>query len=491
VQVIGFDWTYRYLNAAAAAHGQRGVTDLVGRTMMSCYPGIERTPVFAVLRRVMQTRQPERLRNEFTYPSGESRWFDLVVEPVADGICVLSIDVTDEHHSAERRRILEGQLQQAQKMEALGQLAGGIAHDFNNLLTQILGYCELLGESLGSDPRAADVLEIRKASDHAAALTRGLLAFSRKQMPELRVLELNAIILAAARLLERLVGEPIDLDVRLDPALGCIRADPSHITQLLMNLAANARDAMPDGGKLTIETRNVELDEEYRATHLDAAPGRYVQLAVADTGHGMTPDVQAHLFEPFFTTKGAGKGTGLGLASVHGIVKQSGGSIWVYSEPGRGTTFKVHLPRVDATPDAPAPPEPEPPQALPATVLIVEDNEALRALATRILARDAYEVLAAGSAGEARRVAGAHDGPIDLLLADVVMPGQSGPSLARELLKVRPAMAVVHMSGYTDDAVVRHGIVDGAVTFVQKPFTPDTLLRKVREALARARSRSD
>jgi signal transduction histidine kinase/ActR/RegA family two-component response regulator len=490
VQIIAFDWTYRYLNGAAARHGQRDVKDLVGRTMMACYPGIEHTPVFATMRRVMDSRQAERVRNEFTYPSGESRWFDLVIEPSPEGICVLSIDVTDEHHAAERQRALDAQLQQAQKMEALGQLAGGIAHDFNNLLTQILGYCDLLTDSLGEDPRAADVREVRKASDHAAALTRDLLAFSRKQVPELRVLDLNAVISDSARMLARLLGETIDMDVRLNPALGRIKADPTHVNQILMNLVANARDAMPDGGKLTVETRNTELDEEYRSTHLDARPGRYVQLAVTDTGQGMTPEVQAHLFEPFFTTKAIGKGTGLGLASVHGIVKQSGGNIWVYSEPGRGTTFKVHLPRVDDAVESPAPPD-EPPSVTPATVLIVEDNEALLALATRILERDRYDVLAAGSGDEALRIAGTHPGPIDLLLADVVMPGRSGPALAQEILQARPGLAVVHMSGYTDDAVVRHGIVDAAVTFVQKPFTPDGLLRKVREALARVRSRAD
>ncbi|HUF48690.1 MAG TPA: ATP-binding protein [Vicinamibacterales bacterium] len=490
VQVVGYDWTYRYVNAAAARHGQRTVDELVGRTMMACYPGIETTPVFAALQRVMSSRRREQVRNEFHFPGGDSRWFDLVIQPVSDGVCVLSIDVTDEHLGAERQRRIEAQLQQAQKMEALGQLAGGIAHDFNNLLTEIIGYCDLAIDAVGEHPVTGDLSEIRRAGEQAAALTRDLLAFSRKQLPELRVLDLNGVISDAGRMLKRIVGEQVDIDLRLAPDLAAVRADRAHIGQLLMNLVANARDAMPDGGKLTIETRNVELDADYVASHLQSAPGRHVQLAVTDTGMGMAPDVQAHLFEPFFTTKEVGRGTGLGLASVHGIVKQSGGNIWVYSEPGRGTTFKIHLPCAEGRPE-PTPAEPvDEPAPVATTVLVVEDNPALQALTGRVLERDGCTVLVAASGEEARAVAAAHDGRIDLLLCDVVLPGEGGPAIARALLASRPDMAVLHMSGYTDDAVVRHGVVDGTVAFIQKPFTPDRLIRKVRDTLRGTRSAS-
>jgi CheY-like chemotaxis protein len=303
------------------------------------------------------------------------------------------------------------------------------------------------------------------------------------------VLDLNAVIEDAARMLRRVVGEPVDVTLRLEPGLDAVRADPAQITQVLMNLAANARDAMPSGGSLAIETRNVVLDEAYTATHLSVVPGRYVQLAVADTGIGMPPEVQEHLFEPFFTTKEVGKGTGLGLAGVHGIVSSCGGNIWVYSEVGRGTTFKIHLPAVDAGAEPQAKDTPVRTAAAPATVLLVEDNAPLLELAARILRRGGYEVLPAGSATEARRIASEHPGHIHLLLADVVMPGEGGPALARELTQGRPDMRVMHMSGYTDDAVVRRGIVNSEVVFVEKPFTPERLLQKASEALARPAAR--
>jgi PAS domain S-box-containing protein len=388
---------------------------------------------------------------------------------------------------------LERQLRHTQKMDAIGQLAGGMAHDFNNLLTAIFGYCDLLLNDIpSSDARRGDVEEIRKAASAAASLTDRLLAFSRKQIIEPKVLDLNGVVGDMGRLLQRVIGEDVEMELHLSPRLGRVKADPHQIGQVLMNLVVNARDAMPQGGKLTITTDDITLDDTYARTHVGAVPGPHVMLAVSDTGSGMSAEVQGRLFEPFFTTKPAGKGTGLGLASVYGIVKQSGGNIWVYSEVGHGTTFKVYLPLVDATADeampmsrTPQPPAPPPAMsANGATILLVEDNPSLEQIARRILKRYGYSVLSAPSAEEAVRVSRTHAGAIDLLLTDVVMPGQSGPSLATLLTTERPEMRVLHMSGYTDDAVVRHGALSGTAAFLQKPFTPEGLSRKVEEVLS-------
>jgi PAS domain S-box-containing protein len=391
------------------------------------------------------------------------------------------------------RAVLERELHHAQKMDAIGQLAGGMAHDFNNLLTAIFGYCDLLLNDIpATDSRRGDVEEIKKAATAAASLTDRLLAFSRKQIIEPKVLDLNAVVGDMGRLLQRVIGEDVEMELNLAPTLGRVKADPHQIGQVLMNLVVNARDAMPQGGKLTITTDNIALDDTYARMHAGVVPGPHVMIAVSDTGTGMSTEIQGRLFEPFFTTKPAGKGTGLGLASVYGIVKQSGGNIWVYSEVGHGTTFKVYLPLVDATADEAVPAAVSPPPAAPppavstngATILLVEDNPSLEQIARRILKRYGYTVLSAPSAEEAVRVSRGHVGAIDLLLTDVVMPGQSGPSLATLLTTERPAMRVLHMSGYTDDAVVRHGALSGTAAFLQKPFTPEGLSRKVREVLS-------
>ena len=387
------------------------------------------------------------------------------------------------------RLSLEQQLRQAQKMEAVGRLAGGVAHDFNNILTAITGYADLLLEDLGSDdPQRQDVAEIRKAADRAAGLTRQLLAFSRQQVMQAQVLDLNALVADTQSMLGRLLGEDVALATKLDPALGAVRADPGQLEQVLMNLAVNARDAMPNGGKLTIETANAELDESYTREHFPARPGPYVMLAVSDTGTGMSAEVQSHLFEPFFTTKEKGKGTGLGLATVYGIVKQSGGYVWVYTEPGHGTTFKIYLPRVDAAPA----PRVSGVQASPVedgteTVLLAEDETAVRAVARHTLQRHGYTVLEAPSAEAALDLAQRHSGPIHLLLTDVVMPGMSGRALALRLSELRPELRVIYMSGYPEEAITRHGVLERGFTYVQKPFTPEGLARKVREVLDGAR----
>jgi len=388
------------------------------------------------------------------------------------------VDITE-------RKALEMQLLQAQKMEAVGQLAGGVAHDFNNVLTAIAGYAELLREDLPSeDARRGDAEEIIRATERAAALTRQLLAFSRRQVLAPRVLDLNTVVASVDNMLRRLIAADVELRTALAPELGAVRADPGQLEQVIMNLVVNARDAMPRGGKLTIETANAELDESYALEHPAVMAGPYVMLAVSDSGVGMDAVTQARIFEPFFTTKEKGKGTGLGLATVYGIVKQSGGNIWLYSEPGRGTTFKIYLPRVDQPIELPAPTPAarETPRGTE-TVLLVEDDEAVRALARKMLAAHGYTVLAAPSGANALELAASHAGPIHLLVTDVVLPGISGRELAARFESVRPGLKVLYTSGYTDEAVVHHGVLDAGIAFLQKPFTSGALARKVRETL--------
>jgi two-component system cell cycle sensor histidine kinase/response regulator CckA len=385
---------------------------------------------------------------------------------------------------ATERIRLEGQLRQGQKMEAIGRLAGGIAHDFNNLLTVIIGYSDLLFDQVApGTAMAADLGEIRQAAASAAGLTRQLLAFSRKQILQPQVLDLNGIVARMNGLLRRLIGEDISLRTRLTTPLDRVRADPGQIEQIIMNLALNARDAMPQGGTLTIETANAELDAEWLSRSPEAAAGPYVMLAISDTGIGMDPTVQAHLFEPFFTTKERGQGTGLGLATVYGIVKQSGGSIFVYSEPDRGTVFKIFLPRTEQLAESPKAAPPAPRALGTETVLLVEDQPEVRAVTGNTLARQGYNVLAAGSGAEALALAENHRGDIHLLLTDVVMPGMSGRDLAQRLEVLRPAIRVIYTSGYTDDTIVHHEILDPGITFIQKPFTPYALLRTIRGVL--------
>jgi PAS domain S-box-containing protein len=400
----------------------------------------------------------------------------------ADGVIThfvaVARDITERHR-------LEEQLRQSQKMEAIGKLAGGIAHDFNNLLTVITGYSELLLGQMQPDSRARkNAEEIRKAAFRAAGLTHQLLAFSRRQMLTPKVLNLNAVVMDLEPMLRRLIGEDIELKIVPGPALGQVKADPSQIEQIVLNLVVNARDAMPRGGHLTIETANVEFSEAYAGRHGTLQSGAYVLVAVSDTGCGMDADTQSRVFEPFFTTKELGKGTGLGLATVYGIVKQSDGYVWVYSEPRLGTTFKIYLPRITHEPDRGVMEAERPP--LPrgtGTILLVEDEEVIRELVGGILTENGYTVLTASHSDEAFRLSGRHEGPIHLMVTDVVMPGMSGRELAERLASLRPKMKVLYISGYTDDAVIRHGVKVESMPFLQKPFTPDVLLRKVRETL--------
>ncbi len=393
-------------------------------------------------------------------------------------------EIDDRRLAEEALRQSEEQLRQSQKMEAIGRLAGGVAHDFNNLLTAILGYSQLMGARLDPrDPLRGHASEIEKAAERASGLTRQLLAFSRKQVLAPKVLDLNAVVSAMTGMLRRLIGEDVSFVAKPAPELGCVSADPGQIEQVLMNLVVNARDAMPDGGKLTVETADVVLDEPYARRHDGVTPGRYVMFSVSDTGVGMDAATRSRIFEPFFTTKGSGKGTGLGLSTVYGIVKQSGGTIHVYSEPGRGSTFKVYLPRVEKAAEALEARQATDSPRGTETILLVEDEDVVRDLAREILEMHGYTVLEAPHPGEAILICERHGGPIHLMVSDVVMPKLSGPDLHARVAPLRPGMKVLFTSGYTDGALTHDGVLSADMAFISKPFSPDALARKVREVL--------
>ncbi len=483
------DWNGRFVlvNQATAQVYGTTVESLVGKTDADFNPNVEEIAHFLRHDRdVMSSGQPKIIAEEpVTNPTtGATRWFQTIKVPLrspAEGTATL-LGVATE--ITERKR-LEEQLLQSQKMEAVGQLAGGVAHDFNNILTAIVGYTDLLAAELASNVRQLeDLEEIRKAARRAAALTRQLLAFSRKQVLEPRIIDVNSVVLNLDKMLRSLISENIELKTDLADNLGAARADPNQIEQVIMNLAINARDAMPDGGTVTIETGNVTLDDAYAAQHVSVIPGEYVMLAVSDTGCGMDEKTQSRIFEPFFTTKPAGRGTGLGLSTVYGIVKQTGGNIWLYSEPGKGTTFKIYLPAIAALPEdigkvAPA----EAPRRGAGTVLVVEDDEQLRRLTHRALDAQGYTVLVADRGATALDIARRHKGEIDLLLTDVIMPDTNGRKLAETIQAARPGMRVLYMSGYPDGAIASHGMLEPGVAYLAKPFTTDAITRRVREVL--------
>jgi two-component system cell cycle sensor histidine kinase/response regulator CckA len=400
-------------------------------------------------------------------------------------------DITERRRTEEALRKSEEQLRQWQRVEAIGRLAGGVAHDFNNLLMTIKGCSELLlGAFDRRDPRREEVDEILKAADRATSLTRQLLAFGRRQVLQPQVLDLNAVVMNMDKMLRRLIGEDVQLITCLDSNLWSVKVDPGMIEQVIMNLAVNSRDAMPSGGKLTIETTNVTHDENYASHHVSVKPGFYVMLAISDTGCGMDKETQSHLFEPFFTTKETGKGTGLGLSTVYGIIKQSGGNVWAYSEPGLGTTFKIYLPQVEKGAKAYRP-RLKPKEAGAAggteTILLVEDEEAVRSMVSKVLQNRGYTVLEARHGNEAVEVSERYEGSINLMVTDVIMPQMSGRELAERLTTLRPKMHVLYMSGYPDNTIVQHGVLEPGTSFLQKPFTISALEAKVREILDGAR----
>ncbi|MBI4424046.1 MAG: response regulator [Elusimicrobia bacterium] len=396
----------------------------------------------------------------------------------------LRSEIQERQRIEQEKEKLQVQFIQAQKMEAVGRLAGGIAHDFNNLLTAIMGYSAFLLQKLPKgDPSREDVEEISKAGDRAAGLTRQLLAFSRQQVLQPRPLNVNAVVTGIESMLRRILGEDVEMTLHLGSDLGTIMADPGQLEQVLTNLVINSRDAMPKGGRILIETANVELDASYAKSHLEAKPGPHVMLAVTDEGCGMDEKVLAHIFEPFFTTKEQGKGTGLGLATTFGIVKQSGGSIFVYSEPGHGTTFKVYLPVVQVAPEPLKAGGARAPETGVETVLLVEDEELVRKFAARALRMLGYTVVDARDGEEALALCAKSDKPIDLLLSDIVMPKMHGTELAERVRALVPGVKVLFMSGYTDQGVVHGGLLGSGTPFIQKPITPDTLARKVRQVL--------
>jgi two-component system cell cycle sensor histidine kinase/response regulator CckA len=479
---------YRFVEINPAFEKHTGLQEAKGKTIRQMVPNHD-VHWFEIYGEVARTGQAVRFENP---ASAMHRYYDVFAFPVGeDGsrkVGILFNDITERKRGEAEKEKLQAQLQQAMKMEAVGRLAGGIAHDFNNLLTVIIGSVELaLMKLASSDPAKGLLAEVNKAAERATLLTQQLLAFSRKQIIEPKVLILNDLIADLNTMMVRLIREDINIQILPGKDLGAVKIDPGQFQQVLVNLVVNARDAMPGGGKIVIETANVDLDDGYCALHPYVTAGRFVMLSVSDTGHGMSDEVKAHIFEPFYTTKAKGKGTGLGLATTHGVVKQSGGSIEVYSEVGIGTTFKIYLPRVedkasklvrdDKSTERVGGTE---------TVLVVEDEEILRSLCVRILDSFGYRVFQAGTGDEAIALATGYGERIDLLLTDVVMPGMSGAELAMQLVLHHPEAKVLFTSGYTENAITRHGVLDEGVNFINKPYAPSALAKKVREVLDKA-----
>ena len=492
-QVIGYGYEYLYVNDTVARQGQRTREELLGRTMMECYPGIESTVMFSALTRCMNERVPHRMENEFTFPDGTTCWYELHFIPVPKGTCILSVDIGERKRAQALLARSEEQLHHAQKMEAIGRLASGVSHDFNNILSVIISYASLARQNI--DPRSeldADLEEIEKAAFRATGLIRQLLSFSRKQAVESRVIDINDAIDSIDSMLRRAIGTQVELRIDKAPSIGLVLGDVSRMEQILLNLAVNARDAMPDGGTLTIETANVILDEDDAKQHLGIRPGPHVLLAVSDTGIGMDAGTRASIFEPFFTTKQAAQGTGLGLSTVFGIVQQYNGTIWVYSEPDAGTTFKLYFPfaagqaalaETHLVSERRA--AMERPAHEPCTILVVDDNEQLRPLIAELLVAERYDVVQASGAEEAIRICKTHDGEIALLLTDVTMPGMSGLELAQKIRELRADIKVLFMSGYTEGVVSNKGALTPGDAFIAKPITPSALSRAVRGVLSR------
>jgi signal transduction histidine kinase len=476
------DFIVTEVNGNAARMLGRPRDQIVSRRLTEMWPDYPLRPLIERSVSVMETGQALEEEVGVSLPGAADRWIHHQIVPLEDGVAVAARDTTARHQAEDDLRRREELVRQSQKMEAIGRLAGGVAHDFNNLLTVIRGHGELVLRKLTSDhPLRRNLQEMSLAAERASALTHQLLAFSRKQVLQPRTLDLGEVMERMSSLLQRLIGEDVELVTRRKGSLGSVRADPAQMEQVIVNLAVNARDAMPHGGALTVELGNAELDDTYLRGHPAVTPGPYVLMSFTDTGHGMNAETKARIFEPFFTTKAPGKGTGLGLATVYGIVKQSDGLIWVYSEPGRGTSFKVYLPRVDEAPD---PLSPRPPAAAVSgteTVLLVEDEAPLRSLLRELLESSGYAVLEAGHGMDAIAVAREYAGTIHLLLTDLVMPQMTGHELSERLTHLRPGMKVLFMSGYA--AAGPHHELPGGAAYLEKPFTADSLSGAIRSLL--------
>lgn len=480
VQIIDHDLRYVYLNDAATRHGGTNTRwDLLGKKMVECFPQLEGSEFLKRLKRVLKTGEHDHFENHFRRTDGTESWYDLYLEPHSIGALIRSIDITD-------KKKLQEEYFHAQKMESIGRLAGGIAHDFNNKLGILTLYCEMAANKLDTEPEKVRgyLQKMQGAIQQATVLTRQLLAFSRKQVLDPKVLNLNSLLEASQIPLAKLLGEHIELQFNLAPDLGNIKVDASQIDQVVLNLCINARDAIEGQGKIIIETKNVVLDHASCNKHSDLKPGRYVLLSVSDTGCGMTEEVRKRVFEPFFTTKEAGRGTGLGLPMVHGIVRQSEGHIWLYSEPGIGTTFKIYFPQAqeeleniqddsDSHLDVNG----------TETILLVEDDPALREAFAHTLQTAGYKVYLADSGESAREVFAKHKNEIVMLLTDIVLPKSNGTEIANEFLKVKSDLKIAYMSGYTENSIVHHGVLDQEAVLIQKPVSTKTLLRAVRQVL--------
>jgi PAS domain S-box-containing protein len=478
LQVVDRDWRYRYLNDAAVAHARAPRDALVGRTMMECFPGIERTPMFETLRLCMASREPASMENEFRYPDGTSGVFELRVRPVPAGIAVLSLDVT-------ARRRAEDQLRHSQKMEAIGRLAGGVSHDFRNLLNAVKCFTVFATKTLADDhPARPDLDQVLDAVERGDALTRQLLSVAKRETRAPVTLDLGKVLADNARMLDRFLGSRIHVETLVEPELWRVRMDTSDFEQLVLNLGVNARDAMPDGGKLTLRASNATLHEPVATRKSGAVPaGDYVLFTVEDTGCGMPPEVIERAFEPFFTTKEEGKGTGLGLSICYGIVHGAGGHVWIYSEVGHGTKFRVYLPRdrTGLVAEAAAPPAPAPTPGGTETVLVVDDDPQIHRMVRRILGRLGYRIVEASNATQALELC--RTSTVDLLLTDLVLDGASGVELVAAARAIRAGLPCVLMSGYSEDHVRSLGGVDDSIAVIPKPFEIQRLGEVMRKAL--------
>ncbi len=471
-QIIGFDWRYLYVNAAVCRHGHTTREALLGNTMQECYPGIEATPLFKTLEACMRERRAQAFETPFQYPGGGSAWFELRVEPCPDGLSVFSLDITE-------RKALEDRLRHAQKMQAVGRLAGGVAHDFNNLLSVVLSYAAMVHGALpdGSSLKD-DVAEIRRAGERAAQLTRQLLTFSRQQVTRPVAVDVGALCQTLAPMFRHLVGPGVELELELGEGVGLAHIDPGQLEQVLMNLVINARDAMPDGGRVTLACQTLPALAAKALPEGRAVP--HVLVTVRDTGLGMDAATTQRLFEPFFTTKPVGRGTGLGLATAFGIVKQAHGHIWVESEPGKGSAFHVALPFSDATHAfTPTPVPLRPARGAGEAIVLVEDDEQVRRVARAVLTQAGYRVRDCADTAQARAAAVE---PFGLLLTDVVLPDGNGLGLAEELMSARPNLRVLFMSGFRGPEAAAGSPVSTAL-LLDKPLTPEVLLHRVRDAL--------